>query len=239
MVRLLEADPDLGRDLAPAAFDEALAGLVARAADIPRGRWDFAAAWAETKAELGLLLVEGVLLSEVSVGPRTSLEVLGPGDLLRPWPARRFPPQIDVRLKVTAPEHARVAVLDARVIAHALRWPAILGQVADRAMGRTSSATLRLLIQQVVRIDERLLLTLWGLAERLGKVTPEGVLVPVPLNHTMLAGLVGAHRPSVSHALSDLTERGALERVEGGGWLLHEEFSPEELRPSGQVVDTG
>jgi DNA-binding transcriptional ArsR family regulator len=236
MVRLLEADPELGRDLAPEAFDAAAAGLVARTVEIPRGRWDVAAAWAETKAELGLLIVEGVLLSEVSVGARTSLEVLGPGDLIRPWPARRFPPQVDVRLKVTAPEHARAAVLDAHVIAQAMRWPAVVGQVADRAMGRTSSATLRLLVQQVVRIDERLLLTLWGLAERFGKVTPEGVLVPVALNHTMLAGLVGAHRPSVSHALSDLTERGALERVEGGGWLLHEAFSPEELRPSGQAA---
>jgi hypothetical protein len=41
----------------------------------------------------------------------------------------------------------------------------------------------------------------------------------------MLAGLVGAHRPSVSHALSDLTQRGALQRVDAGGWLLHGDFS--------------
>jgi hypothetical protein len=235
MVRLLEVDPELGRDLAPDAFEAAASGLVARTLEIPRGRWDVEAAWTETKAELGLLIVEGVLLSEVSVDPRTSLELLGPGDLVRPWPERRFPPQIDIRLRVTAPEPARVAVLDTLVITQAMRWPAVLGQVVDRAMGRTSSATLRLLIQQVVRIDERLLLALWGLAERFGKVTPEGVLVPVALNHTMLAGLVGAHRPSVSHALSGLTERGALERVDGGGWLLHEAFSPEELRPSGHA----
>jgi hypothetical protein len=237
MVRLLEADPELGRDLAPEAFDMAAAALVARTMEISRGRWDIAAAWAESRAELGLLIVEGVLLSEVAVGQRTSLEVLGPGDLVRPWPARRFPPQVDVRLRVTAPGHARVAVLDAHVMAQAMRWPAILGQVTDRAMGRTSSATLRLLVQQVVRIDERLLLTLWGLAERFGKVTPDGVLVPVALNHTMLAGLVGAHRPSVSHALSDLSGRGALERVEGGGWLLHEEFLPEEFRPTAQAAE--
>ena len=236
MVRLLEADPDLGRELSPEAFEEAAAGLIARTVEVPRGRWDFPAAWTQTNAELGLLIVEGVLLSEVAVGVRMSLEVLGPGDLLRPWPARRFPPQIEVIGRVTAPQDARLAVLDTHVIAQAMRWPSVLGQVVDRAMGRTSSATLRLLIQQVVRIDERLLLLLWGLAERFGKVTPDGVLLPVALNHTMLAGLVGAHRPSVSHALSDLTERGALERVEGGGWLLHEAFSPEALRPSGQAA---
>src|SRR3954462_525413 len=158
MVRLLEADPDLGRELSPEAFEEAAAGLGARTVEVSRGRWDFPAAWTETNAELGLLNVEGVLLSEVAVGVRMSLEVLGPGDLLRPWPARRFPPQIEVIGRVTAPQDARLAVLDTHVIAQAMRWPSILGQVVDRSMGRTSSATLRLLIQQVVRIDERLLL---------------------------------------------------------------------------------
>jgi CRP/FNR family cyclic AMP-dependent transcriptional regulator len=228
-VLLLEVDPELGRELAPQSFAVAAKELVAPVLDVPRGRWDLAAAWAETGAVLGLLVVEGVLLSEVAVGTRTSLEVLGPGDLVRPWPAGRHAPQLDAHLRVTAPGPVRLAVLDRHVIAQGLRWPAVLGQVADRAMGRTSSATLRLLIQQVVRIDERLLLMLWGLAERFGKVTPHGVLVPLALNHTMLAGLVGAHRPSVSHALADLTERGALERVESGGWLLHGAFPPDAL----------
>jgi CRP/FNR family cyclic AMP-dependent transcriptional regulator len=229
LVHLMEVDPELGRDLAPEQFDAACKALVATVVDVPRGRWDPATTWAESAAELGLLIVEGVLLSEVSVGSRSSLEVLGPGDVVRPWPRDRHTPQLDVQLRLTALDGVRFAVLDRHVIAQAQRWPSVLGQIAERAMGRTSSATLRLLVQQVVRIDERLLLTLWGLAERFGKVTPEGVLVPVPLNHTMLAGLVGAHRPSVSHALSDLTQRGALERVEGGGWLLHGEFSPVAL----------
>jgi hypothetical protein len=225
LVRLMEADPELGRDLAPEQFDAASRELVAHTVEIQRGRWDAAATWKESGAQLGLLIVDGLLLSEVSVGTRTSLEVLGPGDLVRPWPRDRHAPELDVHLRLTAPASARVAVLDRHVIAQALRWPSVLGEITDRAMGRTSSATLRLLVQQVVRIDERILLTLWGLAERFGKVTPEGVLVPVPLNHTMLAGLVGAHRPSVSHALSDLTQRGALQRVDAGGWLLHGDFS--------------
>jgi CRP/FNR family cyclic AMP-dependent transcriptional regulator len=229
LVRLLEVDPELGNELTPTQFAVAAKELVATVIEIPRGRWDLELAWRRSGAVLGLLIVEGMLLSEVGVGTRTSLEVLGPGDVLRPWPGQRHAPQLDVHLRVTAPGPVRVAVLDGHVVAQGMRWPAVLGQFAERAMGRTSSATLRLLVQQVVRIDERLLLTLWGLAERFGKVTPEGVLVPIALNHTMLAGLVGAHRPSVSHALADLTERGALRRVEGGGWLLHGEFSPQAL----------
>jgi CRP-like cAMP-binding protein len=229
LVRLLEADADLGRELTPEQFAAACNDIVADTVEIQRGRWDADATWVETGAELGLLMVEGVVLSEVTVGTRSTLEVLGPGDVLRPWPRDRHSPELDVSVRVTATDTARVAVLDRHVIAHAMRWPSVLGQIGERLVGRASSATLRLLIQQVVRIDERILLALWGLAERFGKVTPEGVLVPVPLNHTMLAGLVGAHRPSVSHALSDLTQRGALERVEGGGWLLHGQFSPVAL----------
>jgi hypothetical protein len=234
LVRLMEADPELGRELSPEQFAAASSELVATTVEVQRGRWDVSATWAETGAELGLLIVEGVLLSEVTVGTRSSLEVLGPGDLVRPWPRDRHAPQLDVQLRLMAPDRLRLAVIDRHVIGQALRWPSVLGQITDRSMGRTSSATLRLLVQQVVRIDDRILLALWGLSERFGKVTPDGVLVPVPLNHTMLAALVGAHRPSVSHALSDLTQRGALERVETGGWLLHGEFSPVAL---GAVAD--
>ena len=62
-----------------------------------------------------------------------------------------------------------------------------MSQVTGRVMGRATSASLRLIVHQVVRIDDRVLVSLWGLAERFGRVTPEGVLVPLPINHTMMA----------------------------------------------------
>ena len=45
---------------------------------------------------------------------------------------------------------------------------------------------------------------LWHLAERWGRVHPDGVVIPLPLNHQRLADLVGAHRPSVTTAMGEL-----------------------------------
>lgn len=228
-VRVLEVDPDLGQGLDPEAFAAARRELVARTLRIERGVWDFETSWAAVPAELGLLIVDGVLARDVTVGRRSSLEVLGPGDLVRPWPTDRHAAGLDATLRFNALEPVRFAVLDARFAAAAARWPSVLGQVTGRAMGRATSASLRLLIQQVVRIEDRVLLSLWGLSERFGRVTPDGVVVPLPINHTMMARFVGAQRPTVSQAVGELTRRGELERLEDGGWLLKGSFPDQAL----------
>src|SRR5918998_361959 len=51
------------------------------------------------------------------------------------------------------------------------------------------------------RVDDRLMLTLWHLAERWGRVRREGIVVPLPLSHQRLADLVGAQRQSVTTAM--------------------------------------
>jgi CRP/FNR family cyclic AMP-dependent transcriptional regulator len=228
LLRLLEADPDLGQALDSDAFATAEQELLVEPLHLPRGRWDADATWAEHPAELGLLMLDGVLALDTIVGRRASLEILGPGDLIRPWPRNRHAPALDTQQRFTALRPLHLAVLDTDVAQTAARWPGVLGEITGRAMGRASSGALRLLLQQVVRIDERVLLALWGLSERFGRVTPHGVVVPLPINHTMMARLVGAQRPTVSQAVGALTRRGALERTEDGGWLLHGEF-PEEV----------
>jgi hypothetical protein len=221
--RLLEVDPDLGQDLTPEQFAVARRELVVEELRVPSGRWDSEKAYQATGADFGLLLVEGVLMRDLEVGSKSSLEVLGAGDLLRRWPRDRHPPEVEVTRRFTAVDPLRFAVLDARFVSLAARWPSVLGELADRAMGRASSASLRLIVHQYVRVEDRILLSLWGLAERFGRVTPEGVLVPLPLNNTMMARLVGAQRPSVSTAVGQLERRGLISRPPQG-WLLHGEF---------------
>jgi CRP/FNR family cyclic AMP-dependent transcriptional regulator len=228
LVRVLEVDPDLGQNLDPGAFADAERELVAETLSIPRGRWDSQATWRTTPVVLGLLILEGVLARDVRIGRRASLEVLGPGDVLRPWPTNRHAAGLAAEIRFEALEPVRFAILDATFAAQAARWPSVVGSVADRLMGRASSASLRLLIHQVVRIDDRILLSLWGLAERFGRVTPEGVLVPIPINHTMMARFVGAQRPTVSQAVGELVKRGEVVRLQDGGWLLPGSF-PEHL----------
>jgi hypothetical protein len=229
MVRVLEVDPDLGNGLDPDAFADARQALVAPVVSAERGAWDLAQTWAATGGELGLLMTAGVLARDVGVGRRVSLEILGPGDLVRPWPEDRHAQALDVKLRFNVLEAVRFAVLDDAFAVAAARWPSVLGQVAGRVMGRATSASLRLLIHQVVRIDDRVLLSLWGLAERFGRVTPDGILVPLPINHTMMARFVGAQRPTVSQAVGELTRRGEVERLEDGGWLLKGTFPERAL----------
>lgn len=232
IVRLLEVDPDLGSGLEPEAFATAESEILVRTVEAPRGAWDLEQTWAATGAELALLMLDGVIARDAGVGRRVSLEVLGTGDALRPWPKDRHAEALKVRLRFNVMEPARFAILDGAFVQRAARWPVVIGQVTGRVMGRSTSATLRLLIHQVVRIDDRVLLSLWGLAERFGRVTPDGILVPVPINHTMMARFVGAQRPTVSQAVGELTRRGEVERLEDGGWLLKGDFPDRALGDS-------
>jgi DNA-binding transcriptional ArsR family regulator len=59
------------------------------------------------------------------------------------------------------------------------------------------------------------------MADRWGKVTPEGVHVPLKLTHQLLGRVIGAQRPSVTTALKQLMEDGLVSRREDGTWLLH------------------
>jgi hypothetical protein len=70
---------------------------------------------------------------------------------------------------------------------------------------------------------------MWLLAESWGQVTASGTVLPIELTHSALGGLIGARRPTVTLALSELSERGALVR-QAGGWLLLE--PPAQTRPA-------
>jgi len=92
----------------------------------------------------------------------------------------------------------------------------------------------RLAVAQLPAITDRLLLVFCELAMRWGKVTPDGIRLPVPLTHSTLAALVGARRPSVTTALGILASQGLIERIPGG-WLLHGDIE----RLASRVEDPG
>ena len=89
-----------------------------------------------------------------------------------------------------------------------------------RGVHRAHSLALIHAIASAKRLETRLLLLLWHLADRWGRVRTDGVFLPVPLTHETIAHLVGARRPSVSTGLKALERDGHLARTECGGWLL-------------------
>jgi CRP-like cAMP-binding protein len=83
-------------------------------------------------------------------------------------------------------------------------------------------------IVQQPKLDIRLWLLFWELADRYGVVRRDGVHLDLPLTHEVLSHLAAARRPSVSGALSRLAADGKVRR-EGRGWVLCGQ-APADLR---------
>jgi CRP-like cAMP-binding protein len=114
-------------------------------------------------------------------------------------------------------------VLDGAFAARIARWPQIGARLGDRMVLRARWLAYHLAICHLVRVEERVHLAFWQLAERWGRVTPSGVVIPIPLTHTIIANVVGARRPSTTTAIGRLTERDLLRRRSDGTWLLRGE----------------
>lgn len=235
-VPLLEAAPDLGGSLDDNG--QGTARLVrVRVLRVAVGAWDPRSLSLES-APMGLLVVDGALVRTTELGGRRAVELVSDGDLLWPWDDDALGQRatgrgaaaaaaVDGDLEPPGPAAAswsvlaplRVALLDARVAALAGRMPAFGGELVARGARRARAMSAQLALSQVPRVDARLNGFLWHLAERHGRVRTDGVLLPLPLTHELLAGLVGARRPSVTTALGQLSRRGAVSRVPEG-WLL-------------------
>lgn len=220
-VRVLERDPELGRGIGADQYAVASRHLVARKLLLDPGEW--IAPWdgeAHTDAHLGVLVLDGLLMRVQRIGTVAAAELLGAGDVLRPWltghEGSSLPAQ--ARWQVLQPTH--VAVLDRRFALVAGRWPEIVSALVERTIQRARFLSFQMAIGNVRRIDARLLLLMWRLADRWGRVTSDGVILPLRLTHGWLANLVGAQRPSVTTALGNLNGAGRIERLEDGSWLL-------------------
>jgi CRP/FNR family cyclic AMP-dependent transcriptional regulator len=220
MVRLLDADPDLGALLNDARREQAERELVVRTHRLPVGPWDVSRLAGATADHVGLLILDGILSRELVVADHVSAELLGPGDLVRPWQPSSRTGLLPVDAVWTVMSPLSVAVLDRRFAAEMTRYPEITATLFDRLSERSLRLATTQAISQLTRVDRRLKALFWHLAERWGRVSGDGVVVPLALTHRILGQLVGARRPTVSTALSELAERDELTRRPDGSWLL-------------------
>jgi CRP-like cAMP-binding protein len=217
---LLTLDPELGGLLEPERFDRARAELAVRVVQLGRG-WDAASLERADPANGGLLIVDGVIGREIeSAGVVASTELLGPGDLVRPWRVERVADLLDVSVRWQVLSPVVVAVLDRHVTQQLGRWPEIGTILLDRVSERAHRLAVTQAIAQMTGIERRLHALLWHLAGRFGRVTGEGVVVPLALSHRMLGQIVGARRPTVSTALGALLRDGHIRRRDDGAWVL-------------------
>ena len=165
----------------------------------------------------------------VDVLGRRCCELIGHGDVMRPWQWDDEGSHVRAEVGWVVLEPARLAVLDHGLVKRIVPWPQLGVELFNRGTRRAHHLAVALAIAYHQRVDDRLLLLLWHLAERRGRVHPDGDVVPLPLSHQRLADLIGAHRPSVTTAMGELTRAGTLSRRDDGDWVLHG-APPEKLR---------
>jgi CRP/FNR family transcriptional regulator, cyclic AMP receptor protein len=229
---LLELDPDLGRLLPPDRRDEAARGLVVSVQELyDDGRW-LAELTRSAPSHLGLLVVEGVVAREVVLGDTVSTELLGAGDVIRPWTMEEPAGLLETTVLWSALSDVRLAVLGRRLAVQLCGYPELYAALIDRMNQRSARLATTQAISQMTRVDRRLLALFWHLAERWGRITAAGVHVPLRISHRLLGQLIGARRPTISAAVGQLADSGELVRRSDSTWLITGD--PGALRAAGR-----
>jgi CRP/FNR family cyclic AMP-dependent transcriptional regulator len=191
------------------------------------GPWD-ADALHGPPGHLGLLVLEGLLSREVRVGHRACVELLGAGDVVRPWDVLTDDSSIAIDARWTVQSELRMAVLDRSFALQIGRFPEVTAALMNRLVRRSRWLAFHLAVCHLPQLSVRLRVMLWYMADRWGRVTPAGVLLPLRLSHELLGGLVGATRSPVTRAVGRLNRAVELQRLPDATWLLTGE-RPAEL----------
>jgi hypothetical protein len=215
LCHLLLSDPDLGSGLDDRRLRRAQQECLAVEVVVEEGAWQPEEAEGEAaRGGIGLLILDGLLVRRVGTEGRYGAELLGPGDLLRPWEHDGEDQMLPFETSFRVIHRLRLALLDPRATARMAPYPEVMSALVGRGMQRARHFAVNMAIAHYPRIDRRVLLFLWHLADRWGRVTPEGIRIPMRLTHTLLADLVASGRQSVTTALAQLEREGHISRHE-------------------------
>ncbi len=226
---VLREDPDLAESVPVALRPQAVESCVARTSTIATGRWRVQGV-DSVGAGIGLLVLDGLLLRRVGIDGRFGAELLGQGDLLQPWQGEPGSGALPQTTGWRVLEPVRLAILDEAAARRLAAYPELTGRLVGRALDRSRHLAVNMAIVHQARVNIRLHMMFWHLAERWGRVRSEGVFLPLALTHSVLADLVAARRPTVTTGLAELY-RQELVRDLPRGWLLLGD-------PPGELLET-
>ena len=160
-----------------------------------------------------------MLVRTVLLGRQPGAELLGEGDLIiprEPSEAGRQTNRLtwDVLLPVS------LGRLDDAFFDAAAGRPDVIAEIATRGVRRAQRLAVQIAIGNLRNVAERIVAMFTQLADRWGRVTPQGVLVPLPLSHELIGRLVGAQRPTVTAAVGALARDGRLARRADRTWIV-------------------
>ena len=217
-VTVLEADPDLADALPEDARAEATRRAMAPKISLDPGPWRFFPP--PERGALGALVLDGLVTVRLSVAERGHIELVGAGDVVSPWSGTDGVLATPSHVTATVVRPTTIAYLNRRFCERIADWPELHTALMQRLFVRNRRLAFQAAVNALPRMEERLELTLWHLADRMGRVTPAGVAVELPITHAELGELVGAQRPSVTTGLKRLVEAGRLVRAGRHSWLL-------------------
>jgi CRP/FNR family cyclic AMP-dependent transcriptional regulator len=232
--QVLVEDPELAGDLEGERLAAAVRECVARTIHLPAGPWAPNDDTGEAGFGTGLLILNGLVVRRVGVAGRFGAELLGDGDLLSPWRHEDIGATLPRTSQWQVLRASRMAVLDGDFVIRLTRYPEVISVLFARALRRSRYLAVNMAIVQQPRIDLRLQMLFWELADRWGIVRQCGVHLPLHLTHSMLADLVAARRPTVTKALGELAERSSVIWT-GEAWLLSG-GPPAEMESAGVVA---
>jgi len=215
----LDVDPDLAGNLDGDSLRVARTRAVAAVLVLEPGPCELQHGRPDTSLD-ALLLLDGTLTREVHVHGRIFTELLGPGDVLRPW-GREDVELVPCEIEWHALTRATLALVDGPFHERVRPWPQIASALIERGVRRAHRLALQRALSCHKRLEDRILMLFWHLAERWGRVGPDSTtLLRLPLTHRLIGEIVGAERPSVSATLGRLAAAGKLDRA-GADWVLH------------------
>jgi CRP-like cAMP-binding protein len=215
---LLEHAPELERTLRSDRRAEARRGARVSVTSVPRGPWRAPIADGDT-CLYGALVLAGLASRAVVIDHVAAAELLGPGDLVLPE-GEPTATLLSATVRWEVLEPLTIALLDERFLMSVRRWPELVAGLFERVASRSAGQSVHRALSQLPRAEDRVHALLCLLADRWGRVTPDGVALELTLTHETLGTLVGAKRPTVSLALEQLQADGRVLRRADGGWLL-------------------
>lgn len=227
-IHLFQVEPDLLERVPGHERPVARRSVVVPAQRVALGSWDVSSVGSPP---WGVLIVDGLVASEVGVAGTTAAELVGAGDVVLAG-GGDGQEIIPSESAWTVLEPATVAILDERFMPVVRRWPEVAACLLQRSEARASRLALTQAICHLTRVDARVLVMLWLLADRWGRVGTDGMVLPLRLTHRTIARLIGARRPSVTTAVTDLCRRDLVARRQDGSWVLHGP-PPAELERAG------
>jgi len=225
---LLDLLPELGDQLSEREYPQARLRSLVQVEGFEEGPWSPHLTRRNARPDTGLLVTGGVLVREVEIAGRIFAELLGAGDLIYPWARSTGASVPPGSWRALLPGY--LAVVDELLIARLTDHPAVIHALATLSTRRGRTLAALAITRRLRRVEDRLLFLFALLAERWGRVTPAGVVVRLPINHELLARLVGTRRQAVTTALGGLRERSLLTQLDDG-WLLAAELTVPGVPP--------